>query len=72
MPMNVYPPHLREAAKRLLANEDMKTLLGYHLQTLQTDAMDSEEPNEVLRLHNEYKALRNFAEAIEIMAGDDL
>ena len=65
--MRGYPPHLKEAAKNLLDNEDFTMLIQYRASELQTDVLDSIEQTEVLNAHQEYNHLKGFGEWIKML-----
>lgn len=62
-----YPHQLVEQAKALTNSEDFKLFMAHYVGNLQMDIMDSEEDNITLELHNEYKAIRNFVEYLNLV-----
>ena len=65
-----YPPQIQNAARRVVENEDVILLFNYHLEDLKTQITDSEAKDEILALHGEYTALRNFMESINLLGGN--
>ncbi len=65
--MQTKDEELVAAARRLLENDDMRLLITNFLSNLQQEVMDSSEDKDVLKLHAQHAAVRDFAEYVQMV-----